>query len=77
MGTRGWRKTLELWREQRGQSSVEYALVLAAFLAAILALGGVWYVVGAGGLQHLSEESASHAIEGDAAVGGMHDIVVF
>ena len=48
-----------------------------AFLAAIVALGAVWRVVGAGGLQRLSEGCASHAIEGVAAAGGMHDIVLF
>lgn len=67
----------ELCLERGGQSSVEYALVLVAFLAAILALGAVWHVVGEGGLQRLSEGAASHAVEGDAAVGGMHDIVLF
>ena len=63
--------------ERSGQSSVEYALVLAAFLAAIIALGVVWQTVGSGGLQRLAEDSASHAVEGYAAPGGVHDIVLF
>ena len=77
MGTRLRRRARDAIREERGQSTVEYALVLAAFLAAIVALGAVWRVVGAGGLQRLSEQAASHAIEGEAAAGGMHDIVLF
>ena len=63
--------------EESGQSSVEYALVLGAFLALVLALGLVWRVVGQGGLQRASERAASHAIEGDAAVDGMRDLVLF
>lgn len=77
MGIRGRKAARDACGEQLGQSTVEYALVLVAFLAAIVALGAVWHVVGAGGLQRLSEGCASHAIEGVAAAGGMHDIVLF
>ncbi len=61
------------WASRRS-STPSYSV---AFLAAIVALGAVWRVVGAGGLQRLSEGCASHAIEGVAAAGGMHDIVLF
>lgn len=64
-------------RERRGQSTVEYALVLAAFLAAVLALGAVWRVAHEGGLQRLAEQAASHALGGSAPVGGIQDIVLF
>lgn len=63
--------------DEAGQSSVEYALVLGAFLALVLALGLVWNVVGQGGLQRASERAASHAIEGDGAVDGIRDLVLF
>lgn len=63
--------------DEAGQSSVEYALVLGAFLALVLALGLVWSVVGQGGLQRASERAASHAIEGAGAVGGIRDLVLF
>lgn len=63
--------------DEAGQSSVEYALVLGAFLALVLALGLVWSVVGHGGLQRASERAASHAIEGAGAVDGIRDLVLF
>ena len=63
--------------DEAGQSSVEYALVLGAFLALVLALGLVWSVVGQGGLQRASERAASHAIEGADAVDGIRDLVLF
>lgn len=63
--------------DEAGQSSVEYALVLGAFLALVLALGLVWSVVGQGGLQRASERAASHAIEGAGAVDGVRDLVLF
>ena len=56
---------------------MEYALVLGAFLALVLALGLVWSVVGQGGLQRASERAASHAIEGAGAVDGIRDLVLF
>lgn len=63
--------------DEAGQSSVEYALVLGAFLALVLALGLVWSVVGQGELQRASERAASHAIEGAGAVDGICDLVLF
>lgn len=63
--------------DEAGQSSVEYALVLGAFLALVLALGLVWSVVGQGGLQRASERAASHAIEGAGAVDGIRDLALF
>lgn len=63
--------------ERSGQSTVEYALVLAAFLAAVLALGAVWEVAHEGGLQRLAEFAASHALGGSAPVGGIQDIVLY
>ena len=63
--------------DEAGQSSVEDALVLGAFLALVLALGLVWSVVGQGGLQRASERAASHAIEGAGAVDGIRDLVLF
>lgn len=79
----GWRGTCvrvlrgaagTLGRERAGQSTVEYAVVLAAFLSAVLALGAVWAFARSGGPQRLSERAASHSLDG---VGGMRDIVLF
>lgn len=73
----GKRRPSRLAVDEAGQSSVEYALVLGAFLALVLALGLVWSVVGQGGLQRASERAASHAIEGAGAVDGIRDLVLF
>lgn len=73
----GKRRPSCLAMDEAGQSSVEYALVLGAFLALVLALGLVWSVVGQGGLQRASERAASHAIEGAGAVDGIRDLVLF
>jgi Flp pilus assembly protein TadG len=60
-----------------GQSSVEYALVLVALLAMVLALGAVWAAAHDGGLMRLGERAASHAVSGSGALGGIRDIVLF
>lgn len=55
-----------LARRQAGQSTVEYALVLLAFLASILALGALWDKAHAGGLLDLALRWASHSLaQGD------------
>lgn len=59
--------------EELGQSTVEYAIVLAAFLAAVIALGAMWRIVHEGGFQRLGEKAASHVVSAD----GMRDIVLF
>ena len=50
-------------RTDSGQSTVEYALVLFAFLASILALGALWGKAHAGGLMDLALEWASHLLD--------------
>lgn len=74
---RGTDAASRVMRERRGQSSVEYAVVLGAFLAVVLALGAFWAMAGDGTLQRLSERAASHALSGEGAVGGMRDIALF
>lgn len=59
--------------EELGQSTVEYAIVLAAFLAAVIALGAMWRIAHEGGIQRLGEKAASHVVSAD----GMRDIVLF
>lgn len=59
--------------EELGQSTVEYAIVLAAFLAAVIALGAMWRIAHEGGFQRLGEKAASHVVSAD----GMCDIVLF
>jgi hypothetical protein len=59
-----------------GQGTVEYAIVLAAFLSLVLALGVLWHFFDAGTpLQH-ALQSASHHLQTMAA-GGLGDIFLY
>lgn len=71
------RRALEALGESRGQSSVEYALVLVAFLSGVLALGALWALARDGGLQELAARAGSHALGGPSPVGGMQDVALF
>lgn len=48
------------WRE--GQSTVEYALVVVAFLAVAIALGVLWRFVSEGNLAQEMTETLTHRI---------------
>lgn len=63
-------------RERLGQSSVEYALVLLAFLAAALALGALWRAGRDGALARLATQAASHGLGGGIAQ-ALRDIALF
>lgn len=43
-----------------GQSTVEYAIILAAFLAVVLGLGALWHLFDAGLVVDHALQSASH-----------------
>ena len=70
-------RVASLARERLGQSSVEYAIVLGAFLAMVVALGAFWALAAEGGLQRLAARAASPVGVGEGASGGMRDIVLF
>lgn len=70
-------RVASLVRERLGQSSAEYAIVLGAFLAMVVALGAFWAMAAEGGLQRLAARAASHVVVGEGAIGGMRDIVLF
>ena len=76
-GRRRARSPIAGWAaEERGQSTVEYALVVLAFLAALVALGLMWHAVREGAFQRLSQDAASHSLAGGLA-GLLRDIVLF
>lgn len=63
-------------RASEGQSTVEYLLILAAFVAAISALGLLWHAGRDGVLVGLATSSASHGLEqGTAAM--LKDILAY
>jgi hypothetical protein len=64
-------------REGSGQSTVEYAIVLAAFLAMVLALGLMWHAAKDGRLLRLAVDAASHGTGGDVTVGFLQDVALF
>lgn len=48
-------------RGQRGQASVEYALVLLAFVASFVALAAIWHAARDGLLLERARDAASHS----------------
>ena len=64
-------------RRVRGQSTVEYALVLVAFLSMILALGVVWREAQSGRLLGVARDAASHNAEGGVDLGLLQDLTSY
>lgn len=64
-------------RGTRGQATVEYALVVLAFLAVALGLAAVWKVAKSGALQRQAREAASHNWEGGMTLGFVQDLGSF
>ena len=63
--------------EESGQSTVEYAFVIVAFLALLLALGVLWHSARDGLLQRLAANAASHAFSGEGPINALQDICLF
>lgn len=61
---------------REGQSTLEYLLVLGAFVALLAALGLLWHAAKDGVLVGLATESASHGA-GQGPVGMLKDVAVF
>ncbi len=63
--------------EERGQSTVEYALVLFAFLWMVLALGALWGVARSGKFLEIARDASSHNVERGLDLGLLQDIFAF
>ena len=61
--------------DERGQSTVEYAVVLAASLAVVVGLGMLWGAVDGGMFVQHAVASASHNIQGMA--GSVADVFCY
>lgn len=61
-------------KDESGQSTVEYAVVLLASLSTVLALGLLWKLGAQGKLQELAAQAASHLLQ---SLGGFRDIVLY
>lgn len=54
--------------EHRAQATLEYALVLGAFLAMVVGFAAVWRAVSEGTFAGLAEDASSHALDAEGAV---------
>lgn len=59
-----------------GQSTLEYALVLMAFLGMLAALAAVWHAARDGSLVRLATSAASHSTE-EGLVAALKDLGAF
>lgn len=63
-------------RDRTGQASLEYVVVLCAFLAMVVALIALWRWLSAGGLLGTALGSASHSIDA-GLVDALQDVLLF
>ena len=63
----------EQWAEE-GQSTIEYALVLLAFLSMLVALSVVWGAAREGRLLRIARDASSHNAEKGVNVGLLQDV---
>ncbi len=61
---------------QSGQSTVEFALVAAAFLAVVIGLGALWRFASGGALVEHALATASHCVE-QASPQAMADVLLY
>ena len=64
-------------RGTSGQSTVEYAVVLFAFLSLVVALGALWRAGRDGRLLNLAIEAASHLLGAGDALVHAEDVLLF
>ena len=70
------REAWEGWRTN-GQSSVEYALVLMAFLSMVAAFALIWHAGRDGALLRSATEAASHQLEWGDVRGSVRDLALY
>lgn len=63
--------------EQDGQATVEYAVVLAAGLAMVAALGVLWHAASGGVLLGIVERACPYAVGGPSPLGSWQDVLLF
>lgn len=64
-------------RATRGQSTLEYALLLVAFASMVLAWGVVWHGVRDGSLLRRAIDASSHLLGGADPLGAFRDLALF
>lgn len=58
-----------------GQASLEYALLLVAFISLLVGMGALWRSAQDGGLTQLATHAASHSLEEGYA--SIHDVISY
>ena len=76
LGMQGMRGFSRMFRNRTGQATVEFALVLFAFLAFVAGLGALCDFGRSGALAEHASESASHTI-GGSDVGAWADVLAY
>lgn len=56
------------FKEDSAQATLEYALVLVAFMAMVIGFAAVWRASSDGSFAHLVQQAASHALDAEGAV---------
>ena len=64
-------------RRRCGQSTVEYAVVLLALLAMVVALGTLWRAAQSGKLLGIARDASSHNAEGGVSLGLLQDLLSY
>ncbi|MBR3326425.1 MAG: hypothetical protein IKG22_03780 [Atopobiaceae bacterium] len=64
-------------RAHAGQSTVEYALVLLAFIGIVGALGMVWAFARGGGLVGTTRGATSHSFDGGVSIDLLQDLTCY
>ena len=60
-----------------GQSTVEFAIVLAVFLVAFLAVAALWHAASSGALLELALGASSHSFGDGDWLAGLADVLSF
>ena len=64
-------------RDDHGQATVEFALVMIAVLPIVLALALLWRAAQQGRLVQLAHDNASHSVEAGRGMDGVQDISLY
>lgn len=66
-----------LAQDKSGQATVEYAVLLVAFLMVVVGLGAIWRASSTGKLLELAQESCSHSFQASPDLNAWKDILLF
>jgi len=74
---RPWRGQSRWRGDETGQATIEYALLVFAFMAAIVGMGALWHAARDGVLLELALGAASHVPGSEGVLGMAEDMALF